>query len=186
MQDQADTALLAGLVEGRADAFAALFDRYGRTLHRVAWTLLRSRQDAEDAVQEVFLGLYRSRASLRRVESLRAYLFAALRHAAARLAAGTKTGGLPAEDLPAPDPSAGELDADLFQLLERGLAALPLPQREVLSLKLDGGLTFAEIAAVLGIRLNTAASRYRYAIEKLRAFVEAARHESRSSSPRPA
>ena len=61
MQDQADTALLAELVEGRAEAFAALFDRYGRTLHRVAWTLLRSRQDAEDAVQEVFLGLYRSR-----------------------------------------------------------------------------------------------------------------------------
>jgi RNA polymerase sigma-70 factor (ECF subfamily) len=36
------------------------------------------------------------------------------------------------------------------------------------ALKIDGGLTFAEIAAVLGTSINTAASRYRYTLEKLR------------------
>ena len=39
----------------------------------------------------------------------------------------------------------------------------------MVALKIDGGLTFAEIAAVIGISANTAASRYRYALEKLRA-----------------
>jgi len=52
--------------------------------------------------------------------------------------------------------------------LERALRELPAEQREVLALKIDGGLTFARISAVLGVSPNTAASRYRYALEKLR------------------
>jgi RNA polymerase sigma-70 factor (ECF subfamily) len=53
--------------------------------------------------------------------------------------------------------------------LTAAVATLPVAQREVLSLKIDGGLTFAEIAAVIGTSINTAASRYRYAIETIRA-----------------
>ena len=49
------------------------------------------------------------------------------------------------------------------------LARLPEDQREVLALKTEGELTFEEIGLVLGIPANTAASRYRYALEKLRA-----------------
>jgi len=45
---------------------------------------------------------------------------------------------------------------------------LPAPQREVITLKVWGGLTFAEIAATLDIPPNTAASRYRYGLEELR------------------
>jgi RNA polymerase sigma-70 factor (ECF subfamily) len=185
MQDQAGDRLRAGLAEGRADAFAALYDRFGRPLYRVAWTLLRSRPDAEDAVQEVFLGLLRARSSLGRVENLRAYLFSALRHAVARLAARRKTEVLPADDPAARErDAAGDIDPETFQLLARGLAALPAEQREVLSLKIDGELTFAEVAAVLGIRPKTAASRYRYALEKLRATLDAGCHEPRTSAPK--
>jgi RNA polymerase sigma-70 factor (ECF subfamily) len=187
MHDQAEERLRAGLAAGREDAFAALYDRYGRSLFRVAWTLLRSRPDAEDAVQEVFLGLARSRATLARVENLRAYLFSALRHAAARLAVRAKTNAQPAEELPDREANAGgEVDAETADLLERGLASLPAEQREVLSLKIDGGLTFAEIAAVLGIRPNTAASRYRYALGKLRAHLDAERHGPRTPATEPA
>ena len=55
------------------------------------------------------------------------------------------------------------------EALERALARLPVEQREVVALKVDGELTFAEIGAVMGISPNTAASRYRYALGKLRA-----------------
>jgi RNA polymerase sigma-70 factor, ECF subfamily len=187
MQDPAGHRLRAGLVEGREDAFAALADRYGRPLYRVAWALLRSRPDAEDAVQEVFLGLVRSRSALARVENLHAYLFAALRHAVARLAARRKADALPADDPPARNGTpAGAIDPETSDLLERGLAALPAEQREVLSLKIDGGLTFAEVAAVLGVRPKTAASRYRYALEKLRATLDAGHRELRTTPPKPA
>jgi len=52
--------------------------------------------------------------------------------------------------------------------LAAAVAALPETQREVVALRIDAGLTFAEIAAVTGTSLNTVASRYRYALEKLR------------------
>jgi RNA polymerase sigma-70 factor (ECF subfamily) len=174
MGDQIDDPLIEGLVAGREDAFAALYDRLGPALFHVAFTLLGSRPDAEDAVQEVFVGLVRARRSLAGVTDLRAYLFAALRHAAARLASRR-----PAEHPLPPEELVGEAasqqqgpSAETADRLERALRTLPAEQREVLALKVDGGLTFAGIAAVLGINANTAASRYRYALEKLRAALQ--------------
>jgi RNA polymerase sigma-70 factor (ECF subfamily) len=186
MHDPSEAVLLAGLAQGREDAFAAVYDRYGQALYRVAWTLTRSRHDAEDAVQNVLVSLLRSQVVLKRVMNLRAYLFSSLRHAVIQLAPRGKFEALPLDELPARDPDADErIDAELLILLERGLALLPLEQREVLSLKIDGGLTFAEVAAVLGIRQNTAASRYRYALEKLRAILDAGCHESRIVAAKP-
>lgn len=54
------------------------------------------------------------------------------------------------------------------RLLEEAMRGLPEIYREVVTLKLWGGLTFAEIAETIGIPANTAASRYRYALAELR------------------
>jgi RNA polymerase sigma-70 factor (ECF subfamily) len=166
MSEPGREALLAQLVTGREDAFAALYDRYGPALYRVAFSLLGSRESAEDAVQDVFASLVRSRYKLAGVENLRAYLFAALRRAAARI--GTKRQAEPlTDDVAAAQPRA--VDGERAAALEHALASLPAEQREIVALKIDGELTFAEIAVLLGISANTAASRYRYALEKLRA-----------------
>ena len=52
MSEPGDDELLAQLVAGREDAFAALYDRYGLALYRVAFALLASRESAEDAAEE--------------------------------------------------------------------------------------------------------------------------------------
>jgi RNA polymerase sigma-70 factor (ECF subfamily) len=52
--------------------------------------------------------------------------------------------------------------------LQSALKTLPGEQREVVVLKIWGELTFEESAAIIGISPNTAASRYRYGLEKLR------------------
>jgi RNA polymerase sigma-70 factor (ECF subfamily) len=161
------------LAAGQEEAFALLYDELGPALFRVACALLGSRQDAEDAVQDVFVGLVRSRHALSRVEDLRAYLFASLRSAAGRIAAARKkrgAAGVGLEELAAGAPGPADLEREVR--LERALRALPAEQRELIALKVDAGLTFAEIAASLGISPNTAASRYRYALEKLRAALE--------------
>jgi RNA polymerase sigma-70 factor, ECF subfamily len=172
-----------GAGEPLRTALADVYDRHGAAMFRVAWTLLRSRPDAEDAVQEVFVGLAHNPATLARIENLRAYLYSALRHAAGRIAA-RRTSETLADEPPARE--AATVDDETSALLERALAALPIEQREVVTLKIDGRLTFAEIAAVLGVRLKTAASRYRYALEKLRATFDEARHEPRTAPSRPA
>jgi RNA polymerase sigma-70 factor (ECF subfamily) len=68
-----------------------------------------------------------------------------------------------------PDWFAPEIeDRERSRLLREALDQLPGAQREVVTLKIWGELTFAEIAITLDIPANTAASRYRYALEELR------------------
>jgi RNA polymerase sigma-70 factor (ECF subfamily) len=139
-------------------------------LYRVALRLLDRREDAEDAVQEVFASLVRSRDRLPQVGDLEAYLFASLRRAAARITVRrarlptASSAALP--EIAARPDRAGEdgLDDNLC----RALDALPAEQRGVIALKIDGELTFAQIGLAMGTSANTAASRYRYALEKLR------------------
>ena len=162
--------LLAGLAAGDDRAFEALYDRFSGRLFQVALSMLLRREDAEDAVQEVFVALVRSRHVLTAVRDLEAYLFAALRRAAARCA--SRKARLPMVSQTAvqeaADSSSLKDESSLRQELAWALKALPAEQREVIALKIDGGLTFAQIGQVMGTSGNTAASRYRYALEKLR------------------
>jgi RNA polymerase sigma-70 factor (ECF subfamily) len=55
-----------------------------------------------------------------------------------------------------------------WQRLQQAIQLLPDEQREVVTLKIDGELTFAQIAQVVGVGISTASSRYHYALQKLR------------------
>jgi RNA polymerase sigma-70 factor, ECF subfamily len=154
----------------RQQVFAGLYDRFASRLFHVACTLLESRHDAEDVVQDVFVALARSSRQVTEIDDIRAYLFAALRHAAAKMASQRKPRLLAQaefeQQVATPET---RMASDEAARLDRALRALPTEQRELVALKIDGGLTFAQIAELLGISANTAASRYRYALEKLRA-----------------
>ncbi|MEI8197916.1 MAG: sigma-70 family RNA polymerase sigma factor, partial [Phycisphaerae bacterium] len=75
------------------------------------------------------------------------------------------------QDAPARLLEAADLSAQRAEeqgRLENALRRLPPEQREVIQLKFYEQLTFAQIADILGIPPNTAASRYRYALAHLR------------------
>jgi RNA polymerase sigma-70 factor (ECF subfamily) len=160
-----DARLLRRLAAGHEEAFAELYARFGTRLYRTALGLLARSSDAEDCVQETFAALVRSRVRLAEVRDLPSYLFAVLRRQAARHASRghRRPAALPA-DLPDHRPA----DDPRREALRGAIAALPPEQREVIALKIDAELTFAEIGRVLEISPNTAASRYRYALERLR------------------
>jgi len=84
MPEPTDNEILAGLAAGRDDAFAAVWDRFAARMLAAAWGMLGSRDAAEDAMQDVFVGLVQARERLAGIRDLQAYLFASLRHAAAR------------------------------------------------------------------------------------------------------
>jgi RNA polymerase sigma-70 factor (ECF subfamily) len=168
--------LIAGLVAGDERAYVALYDQFAGRLGRTAMGIVRCREDAEDAVQEVFMGVLQSRHRLGNVQDLTAYLFTALRRAAGRAAARRVRGQALLEAAAGALPTAADRQDDsgsCSDQLQRALLALPDEQREVISLKIDGELTFAQIAQVIGVSVNTAASRYRYALERLRTSLEA-------------
>jgi RNA polymerase sigma-70 factor, ECF subfamily len=168
MADGRRADLRADLAQGRPEAFAELYDLCAARMLAVARALTGSAADAEDAVQQTFLDLYRSRRALGHAERPEAYAIVALRRTALRLRDRARSGGeLPHElsDLSArEDAEPEERSGDLARALDR----LPAEQREVVALKIEGGLSFLEIGAALAISPNTAASRYRYALERLR------------------
>lgn len=175
MTDSKIDQLLPRLARGDEHAFAELFDLVSPRLLSTALKMLRRREDAEDAVQEVFVSLARYRTGLYRVHNLHAYLFTVLRRVAGRRAKSRKLtptiNEFPFEhiaEVNTPPESLSECD----DKLDSALNELPTAQREVLALKFEAGLTFAEIGEVLEISINTASSRYRYALEKLQAQLE--------------
>jgi RNA polymerase sigma-70 factor (ECF subfamily) len=162
--------LVSALAEGRADGFAALYDRLGASLLRVARVMLHSWGEAEDAVQDVFVELVRRREQLARVRDLDAYVFVMLRHMVGRRIERQRTEQRHLRQMTPVGPQSPV--ASLPDDLDEALKSLPAEQREVIALKIDGGLTFAQIGVVLNVSPNTAASRYRYALEKLRRVLE--------------
>lgn len=176
MDDDANANILRRFRNGDFSAFQALYDHYALRLYRVAWRLLRDAHMAEDAVQEVFLSLLKVGNRLADVQDLRTYLFSCVRRTAQKLKANqsrwrtfNEVVGPERERCCLPsDPGLPSLSDRFLRALQR----LPWEQQEVLVLKIDGQLTFAEIGLVVGISANTAASRYRYALEKLREYVK--------------
>ena len=143
-----------------------LYDRYGASLYRYAVMVLADPAAAADVVQTVFVSLLRRRQSpefderyLRR--ATRNECFTALRK---------RRRDVLASAAPILERIEGASDRhDERIALERALRELPPEQREVVHLKSFEGMTFQEIAELTSESINTIASRYRYAIEKLRA-----------------
>jgi RNA polymerase sigma factor (sigma-70 family) len=171
MEGPGDDPLRSGLAAGDERAFSALYDQFGDRLYQAALAMLGSRQDAEDTVQEVFVAILQSRRRLTEVRDFTAYLFTALRRAAARCAARRARRPVPSDSALTDAAIASPSHDDRSQYgerLDRAMAALPAEQREVIALKIDGELSFAQIAKIMEVSINTVASRYRYALEKLR------------------
>jgi len=153
---------------------ARLYDEHAQQLHALLLNLTRNEADSRDLLQEIFVKLARDEHLLRGVHEERAFLFRLAHNAAIdrlrRRGTRERTRENFAREMVSPfAPAADPDDATFRQELAAALAELPPEQRAVAHLKLWAGLTFEQIAATLEIPPNTAASRYRYAIDKLRA-----------------
>jgi RNA polymerase sigma-70 factor, ECF subfamily len=142
-----------------------LYQAHGAALVLFGTSLIGERSIAQDAVQQVFLRLIQD-ANLPKVSDSKAYLFASVRN---QLLNDSKVRNRTV-DL-TPDSAwfePPERDYAAEESLKQALRQIPDDQRQVVVLRIWGELTFSQIADVLEINSNTAASRYRYAIEKLR------------------
>lgn len=150
-----------------------LYDAHAAALYGFGLHLTRQEGDAHDLLQDVFVKLARDPGLLRGVQDERRFLLRLLHNAAIDLFRRRQTRQALAERVSETVPSgfapATDPDEQAFrEALGRALDDLPPDQRAVLHLKLWQGLTFEAIATLLDIPLNTAASRYRYGLDKLR------------------
>jgi len=154
--------------------FARIYDAHARALFGYALNLTRNEADARDVLQEIFHRLARRPGLMDGVRSERGFLLRLAHNQAIdlmrRRSAREKTGALAAPEETVGHPFAASQAADeegFRRALAESLGKLPPDQRAVVHLKLWEDATFAEIAEMLGVSAHTAASRYRYGIDKL-------------------
>jgi RNA polymerase sigma-70 factor, ECF subfamily len=157
-----------------------LYTRHRQALFTLALSWTRCRALAEDAVHDGFVRICRN--DLSKVADLDAYVFAAVRNAAidqsrraqsvARLKDAVAKSVFDVKPRHGSDPQAGALRDEEQRVIAGEVDNLPDELREVVVLRIYGGLSFAQIAWVVGQPLPTIASRYRRALARLRLRLE--------------
>ena len=161
---------------GNTDALAAIYDKYADYLLTLAMALLNDHALAEDVLHDVFVKFAKSVTRFRLRGSLKAYLARSIvnrsrdhmrkrKHTPAVL----DEAKLPASSAAGPD--SGMIFEELSARMSDALAELSDEQREVVVLKVKGGLKFRQIAALQDVSINAAQARYRYGIDKLRSIL---------------
>ncbi len=159
----------AGPARG-VEGLGAVYDAHAAYVYAYVRSLGAAASLAEDVLQDVFLKLLRRRRGTADIENMRAFLTTVARREF--YSWGTKMlrrREIDAGDLKdAFEPAMPGTSAESVAVIQDALARLPLPQREVVVMKVFGGLTFDEAADAMQTSTNTAASRYRYGLAKLR------------------
>lgn len=163
---------------GDEEAFARLFDRFGQRTLRYLRGLVGD--DAEDVHQEVWLTVYRRIGQLAHPDAFVTWLLSTTRHRAVdflrrrrreRELLDDLAVASAAEDDVASEPASGRIDESV---LDAAAAVLPAAQREVLLLRYQDELSYAEIALVVGCSVGTVKSRLHHARRRLQESLERA------------
>jgi RNA polymerase sigma-70 factor, ECF subfamily len=173
-----DLLLIWRLRAGDGDALARIYEIHRRNLLRIASGLLNHAGMAEDIVHDVFLQLAQAPGKVRLTGNLRSFLATCVVNRARnanRALRQRRTGDLEeASGVPEDgrEPEGWIIASERFRKLNQALAQLPGEQREAVVLHLQTGMKFRAIARCQNVSINTAQSRYRYGLDKLRSLLD--------------
>jgi RNA polymerase sigma-70 factor, ECF subfamily len=166
------------------EAFDLLLSRYREQVFGFLFRSCSSREAAEDLYQETFMRVIRAAAAYKPSAKFRTWIFTIARNLLkdlyrrnlVRLPVFSLDFDNPEDnhavrepaDTRTPDPMQKAIDHETRIVLYQALRALPPEQREIFLLREEAGLDFQEAASVANCSVNTAKSRMRYALMKLR------------------
>lgn len=162
---------IAAAQAGDREAFARLVERYWDRLYRCLYHWTRDRHQAEDLAQETFMKVLAALGSFRPGSNFRAWLFRIGHNNFVNLKRAERRAShqLP-DDATGPDvggPVDTAADREAVRVVAQAVAALPPEFRAALMLRADEGLSFREVAAILGTTEETARWRVFKARQKL-------------------
>ena len=161
---------------GSSEALCRIYQKYGDYLLVLAASILGDVNAGEDVVQDVFCKFIERREKFRLAGSLKSYLATCVVNLVrdrlrARKLQPCGLGDSTATVAGVNEPDHHAIFAEEARELGCAIAGLSQEQKEVIMLHLRGGMKFREIAVLQGVSINTAKSRYRYGLEKLRAIL---------------
>jgi RNA polymerase sigma-70 factor (ECF subfamily) len=171
-----DDQVMASVKAGSVAAFGVLYDRYCDRAYRVAWSVCRDDGRTQEAVQEAFISIWKTRMTYEpRQGKVASWVLTVARNRAIDIArrsdphAAHRAGEESLNTIRAPTSVDEQVVSraqarDLLSLLAR----LPDTQREVITLSFYGQLTHSEIAAHLGLAPGTVKGRMRLGLQRLR------------------
>jgi RNA polymerase sigma-70 factor (ECF subfamily) len=180
-----DVTLDVALVErhrcGDLQAFDEVYGRFGEMVYNLALRLAGNREEAADLTQEIFLRIFRHLGSFGGRSTLKTWVFRiAINHCRDRLSRhfvattsidDSEESGVPLAD-PGRGPEALAVAADEGRRVAEGLSRILPVFREAVVLRDLEGLSYDEIAEVLGVRVGTVRSRIARGREQLRSLLE--------------
>lgn len=183
-----ETLLVARLKEGDEAAFAEVFHLYKNLVYNLSWKMLADKAEAMDVTQEVFVTLYRKIDRFRGECTLKTWLYrVALNQAANRnrwwkrrlrhrtLSLGLALNGhASAAELPCDGPGSDRrfFAVEIQEALQESLKCLPFEQRAAVIMRDVEGLSYEEIAEVMGVQMGTVKSRIARGREMLRKLLK--------------
>jgi RNA polymerase sigma-70 factor, ECF subfamily len=181
-----DHELVERVIEGRQEAYKVLVERYQGRIFRVAFGLMRNREDAREVTQEAFIKAYRNLPNFRRDSSFYTWIYRITvnlgidqkRKAYRSRETPLDEGRLSVEEAhhtgprPLPGPRQNLHRKELAGRIGEAIASLPDDQKLVIVLREVQGLSYKEIADQTGIAEGTVMSRLFYARKKLQGLLK--------------
>lgn len=181
-EEVADEQLMELYRDGDAGAFDILYRRHKGGLYRYLFRLCKQQSVADELFQDVWSNIIRSRERYQPTAKFSTFLYQIAhnrlidhvrQNAESHLSLDAENDEAESlvEQLPADSGGQPEILVERKRLVENlvnNIEALPAPQREAFLLREEAGLSLEEIALATGVTQETAKSRLRYAVAKLR------------------
>lgn len=186
LRKMSDAELLLLCAEKNQNAFEIIVEKYEKFVYSAVWTELKNSDDAFDASQEVFIRLWNAAGGFRCESTLKTWLYRMCKNCAydyMRKHYKNKTLSLSRMDSENDNEISEDIPLDVYtdeqvikketeRAVRRAIAALPEEQRDVIVLRELEGLSYTEIAEVLGINEGTVKSRISRGREALKKNLE--------------
>ena len=161
---------------GSKDALRCIYQKYKDDLLALAVALSNDRGVAEDVVHDVFVSFAQVVHKLRIRTSLKGYLLSCVANRVRNIGRSKKYQAVELNEdniviADANGPAVSAMSAEETELIAIAISELSDEQREVVMLRLHAGMKFRAIAESLGVPINTAQARYRYALQKLQSML---------------
>lgn len=165
----------AGIARGEEYYLGLLHQLYFRKLLSFAQTFFRSKETAEEIVDDLFIKIWAKRAHIPQIHNLNVYLYKSIKNRAlneiSRQASQLKTEPLEAMSRHPQDDNATTLDhlilAEMMQSVELTIESLPQRCKQIFKLIREDGLKYKEVAEILNISVNTIDNQMAIAVKRI-------------------